>query len=313
MGWENLTDVSEFFLLGLSEQPEQQEVLFGLFLSVYLVTVVGNLLIILAIITDAHLHTPMYFFLANLSLADTCFVSTTVPKMLANIWTQNQVISYAGCLSQLYFFMLFVMLEAFLLAVMAYDRYVAICHPLHYIMVMSPELCVLLVSASWIMNALHSLLHTLLMNSLSFCEDHKIPHFFCDINPLLSLSCADPFINELLIFTTGGLAGLVCVLCLIIFYAYIFLTILKIPSAQGKRKAFSTCSSHLSVVSLFFGTSFCVYFSPPSTRSAQMDTVASVMYTVVTPMLNPFIYSLRNRDIKSSLTKLIWVRKIHLY
>ncbi|XP_058415291.1 olfactory receptor 1G1 [Diceros bicornis minor] len=313
MGWENLTDISEFFLLGLSEQPEQQEVLFGLFLSVYLVTVVGNLLIILAIIADAHLHTPMYFFLANLSLADTCFVSTTVPKMLANIWTQNQVISYAGCLSQLYFFMLFVMLEAFLLAVMAYDRYVAICHPLHYIMVMSPELCVLLVSTSWIMNALHSLLHTLLMNSLSFCEDHKIPHFFCDINPLLSLSCADPFINELVIFTTGGLAGLVCVLCLIIFYAYIFLTILKIPSAQGKRKAFSTCSSHLSVVSLFFGTSFCVYFSPPSTRSAQMDTVASVMYTVVTPMLNPFIYSLRNRDIKSSLTKLIWVKKIHLY
>nr|XP_019574933.1 PREDICTED: olfactory receptor 1G1 [Rhinolophus sinicus] len=311
MGWENLSSSSEFFLLGLSEQPEQQEVLFGLFLSMYLITVAGNLLIILAIVTDAQLHTPMYFFLANLSLADACFVSTTVPKMLANIWIQNQAISYAGCLSQLYFFMLFVMLEAFLLAVMAYDRYVAICHPLHYIMVMSPGLCVLLVSASWTVNALHSLLHTLLMNRLSFCADHEIPHFFCDINPLLSLSCTDPFINELVIFTIGGLAGLVCVLCLIISYAYIFSTILKIPSAQGKRKAFSTCSSHLSVVSLFFGTSFCVYFSPPSTRSAQKGTVASVMYTVVTPMLNPFIYSLRNRDIKSSLRKLIWVRKIH--
>ncbi|XP_059004954.1 olfactory receptor 1G1 [Mustela lutreola] len=311
MGWENLTSISEFYLLGLSEQPEQQEVLFGLFLSMYLVTVAGNLLIILAIIADAHLHTPMYFFLANLSLADACFMSTTVPKMLANIWIQNHVISYAGCLSQLYFFMLFVMLEAFLLAVMAYDRYVAICHPLHYIMVMSPGLCVLLVSASWIMNALHSLLHTLLMNSLSFCADHKIPHFFCDINPLLSLSCTDPFINELVIFTIGGLAGLVCVLCLIISYTHIFSTILKIPSTQGKQKAFSTCSSHLSVVSLFFGTSFCVYFSPPSTRSAQKGTVASVMYTVVTPVLNPFIYSLRNRDIKSSLRKLIWVKKIH--
>nr|XP_023509520.1 olfactory receptor 1G1-like [Equus caballus] len=313
MGWENLTSVSEFFLLGLSEQPEQQEVLFGLFLSMYLVTVMGNFLIILAIITDAQLHTPMYFFLANLSLADSCFVSTTVPKMLANIWTQNQVISYAGCLSQLYFFMLFVMLEACLLVVMAYDRYVAICHPLHYIMVMRPELCVLLVSASWIMNALHSLLHTLLMNNLSFCANHEIPHFFCDINPFLSLSCTDPFINELVIFTIGGLVGLVCVLCLTISYAYIFSTILKIPSVQGKRKAFSTCSSHLSVVSLFFGTSFCVYFSPPSTRSAETDTVASVMYTVVTPMLNPFIYSLRNRDIKSSLRKLIRVRKIHFH
>ncbi|KAL2765580.1 olfactory receptor 1G1 [Daubentonia madagascariensis] len=310
MGWKNLTSISEFFLLGFSEHLEQQKVLFGLFLSLYLVTVVGNLLIILAVITDAQLHTPMYFFLANLSLADACFVSTTVPKMLANIWIQNQVISYSGCLLQLYFFMLFVMLEAFLLAVMAYDRYMAICHPLHYIMVMSPGLCVFLVSASWIVNALHSLLHTLLMNSLSFCADHEIPHFFCDINPLLSLSCTDPFINELVIFLMGGLAGLACVLCLIISYTYIFATILKIPSAQGKQKAFSTCSSHLSVVSLFFGTSFCVYFSPPSTRSAQKGPVASVMYTVVTPMLNPFIYSLRNGDMKSSLRKLIWVRKI---
>ncbi|XP_077019211.1 olfactory receptor 1G1 [Tamandua tetradactyla] len=304
MGWENISSASEFFLLGFSEQPDQQEVLFGLFLTMYLVTVVGNLLIILAIISDAQLHTPMYFFLANLSLTDACFVSTTVPKMLANIWIQNQVISYAGCLSQLYFFMWFVMLEAFLLAVMAYDRYVAICHPLHYVMVMSPGLCVLLVSISWVTNALHSLLHTLLMNSLSFCADHEIPHFFCDINPLLSLSCSDPFINELMIFIVGGLAGLVCVLSLIISYTRILSTILKIPSAQGKRKAFSTCSSHLSVVFLFFGTSFCIYFSPPSIRSAQKGPVASVMYTVVAPMLNPFIYSLRNRDIKSSLKKL---------
>ncbi|XP_062965888.1 olfactory receptor 1G1 [Cynocephalus volans] len=311
MGWENLTRDSIFYLLGFSEQPEQQEVLCGLFLSMYLVTMVGNFLIILAIITDAQLHTPMYFFLANLSLTDACFVSTTVPKMLAIIWIQSQAISYSGCLSQLYFFILFVMLEAFLLAVMAYDRFVAICHPLHYIMVMSPGLCVFLVSASWVMNALHSLLHTLLMNSLSFCADHKVPHFFCDVNPLLSISCSDPFVNEVVIYTVGGFSGLVCVLCLIISYAYIFSTILKMPSAQGKRKAFSTCSSHLSVVSLFFGTSFCVYFSPPSTHSAWKGTVASVMYTVVTPMLNPFIYSLRNQDIKSSLRKLIWVRKIN--
>ncbi|XP_069398656.1 olfactory receptor 1G1-like [Ovis canadensis] len=311
MGWENLTSVSEFFLLGLSQQPEQQWPLFGLFLSMYLVTVMGNLLIILAIAADAHLHTPMFFFLANLSLTDTCFVSTTVPKMLANIWAQSQVISYTGCLSQLYFFLIFGMLEASLLAVMAYDRYKAICYPLHYIMVMSPGLCVFLVSASWVTNALHSLLHTLLMSSLSFCADQEIAHFFCDINPLLSLSCTDPFINELVIFTVGGLTGLVCVLCLVISYAYIFSTILKIPSAQGKRKAFSTCSSHLSVVCLYFGSSFCVYFSPLSNHSAQKGAVASVMYTVVTPMLNPFIYSLRNRDIKSSLKKLMWARRTH--
>ncbi|XP_035890396.1 olfactory receptor 1G1-like [Phyllostomus discolor] len=309
MGWQNLSSISEFFLLGLSEQPEQQEVLFGLFLSMYMVTVAGNLLIILAIITDAQLHTPMYFFLVNLSLTDTGLVSTTVPKMLANIWIQNQVISYAGCLSQLYFFILFGILEALLLAVMAYDRYVAICHPLHYTMVMSSGLCVLLVSASWIMSAFCSLLHTLLMNSLSFCAEHKIPHFFCDINPLLRLSCTDPFINELVIFSIGGVTGLVCVLSLIISYTYVFFTIWKIPSTQGKQKALSTCSSHLSVVSLFFGTTSCVYFSPPSTHSAPKGAVVSVMYGAVTPMLNPFIYSLRNRDIKSSLRKLIWIRK----
>ncbi|XP_045691951.1 olfactory receptor 1G1 [Phyllostomus hastatus] len=309
MGWENLTSICEFFLLGLSEQPEQQEVLFGLFLSMYMVTVAGNLLIILAIITDTQLHTPMYFFLANLSLTDTVLVSSVVPKMLANIWIQNQVISYAGCLSQLYFFILFGLLEALLLAVMAYDHYVAICHPLHYTMVMSHGLCVLLVSVSWIMGAPLSLLHTLLMNSLSFCAEHKIPYFFCDINPLLRLSCTDPFINELVIFSIRGLRVMVCVLTLIISYAYVFSTIWKIPSTQGKQKALSTCSSHLSVVSLYFGTSSSVYFNAPSTHSSLNGAVASVMYVAVTPMLNPFIYSLRNRDIKSSLRKLIWVRK----
>lgn len=267
MEWENLTSVSDFFLLGLSQQPEQQGVLFGLFLPMYLVTVAGNLLIILAIFTDAQLHTPMYFFLANLSLADTCFVSTTVPKMLANIWFQNQVISYVGCLSQLYFFMLFVMLEAFILAVMAYDRYVAICYPLHYLMVMSPGLCILLVSASWIVNALHSLLHTLLMNNLSFCAAHEIPHFFCDINPLLSLSCTDPFVNELVIFTVGGLAGLVCVLCLVISYAYIFSTILKMPSLRGSGKPFPPAAP-TSLWSLYsLGVPFVFISVPP--QSAQ--------------------------------------------
>ncbi|KAM8811990.1 LOW QUALITY PROTEIN: olfactory receptor 1G1-like [Rhynchonycteris naso] len=309
MGWENLTTVSEYFLLGFSEKPEQQEVLLRLFLSMYLITVTGSLLIILAVITDTQLCTPLYFFLANFSLTDACFVSATVPKVLVNTGIQKQVISYAGCLSQLYFFLLFGIPEEFVFTVMAYDR-VAICHPLHYIMIMSPGLCALLVSASWITNALQSLLHTLVVNSPLFCTNHEISHFFCDVNPLLSLSCTDLFINELVIFTMGGLTGLVCMLSLTISYLHIFSTILKITSAQGKWKAFSTCSSHLSVVSLFFGTSFGVYFSPPSTRSAQKDRAASVMYTMVTPMLNPFICSLRNRDVKSYLRKLIWVRKI---
>ncbi|XP_072491999.1 olfactory receptor 1G1-like [Notamacropus eugenii] len=304
MGWKNQTTVSEFLLLGLFEGSEKQQLLFWLFLFMYLVTVIGNLLIIVAVTCNTHLHTPMYFFLANLSFADINFISTTVPKMLVNIQTQNNFISYSDCLTQLYFFIMFGTVDEFLLATMAYDRYVAICHPLHYATVMSPQLCFQLVSVTWVINVLHSLLHTLLTNELIFCAKNEIPHFFCDLNPLLKLSCSDIFINELMILTIGVLAGLTPFLCVIISYVHIVLAILRIPSAKGKQKAFSTCSSHLSVVSLFYGTVFGVYFSPSSNHSAHSDIIASVMYAVVTPMLNPFIYTLRNRDMKAALSRL---------
>ncbi|XP_036605136.1 olfactory receptor 1G1-like [Trichosurus vulpecula] len=304
MGWKNQTTISEFLLLGLFEGSKNQQLFFWLFLFMYLVTVIGNLLIIVAVASNTHLHTPMYFFLANLSFADINFISTTVPKMLVNIHTQNNSISYSDCLTQLYFFIMFGTVDEFLLATMAYDRYMAICHPLHYATVMSPQLCFLLISITWVINVLHSLLHTLLMNQLVFCAKNEIPHFFCDLNPLLKLSCSDVFINELMILTIGVLAGLTPFFCIIISYVYILFAILRIPSAEGKQKAFSTCSSHLSVVSLFFGTVFGVYFSPSSNHSAHSDIIASVMYTVVTPMLNPFIYTLRNRDMKEALRRL---------
>ncbi|KAK1342605.1 hypothetical protein QTO34_015371 [Cnephaeus nilssonii] len=223
----NDTPISEFILLGFSEEPALQPLIFGLFLSMYLVTVLGNLLIILAFTTDSHLHTPMYFFLSNLSLIDICFTSTTVPKMLWNIQTQSKAITYAGCITQMYFFLLFAMLDDILLTVMAYDRFVAICHPLHYMVIMNPRLC------------------------------------------------------GLLVLIVSSICG--------------------IPSAQGKYKAFSTCASHLSVVSLFYGTVLGVYLSSAATQSSHSSAAASVMYAVVTPMLNPFIYSLRNKDIKRAL------------
>ncbi|XP_072488904.1 olfactory receptor 1G1-like [Notamacropus eugenii] len=304
MSWKNQTTVSEFLLLGLFEGSENQQLLFWLFLFMYLVTVIGNLLIIMAVTCNTHLHTPMYFFLANLSFADINFISITVPKMLMNIQTQNNSISYSDCLTQLYFLIMFGTVEEFLLATMAYDRYVAICYPLHYKIVMSPQLCFLLISTTWFITVLYSLLHTLLMNELVFCAKNEIPHFFCDLNPLLKLSCSDIFINKLMIFTIGGLVGLTPFLCVIISYLYIVLAILRIPSAEGKQKAFSTCSSHFSVVSLFFGTLFGVYLSPSSNHSAHSDIIASVMYAVVTPMLNPFIYTLRNKDMKAALRRL---------
>ncbi|XP_074076726.1 olfactory receptor 1G1-like [Macrotis lagotis] len=304
MGWKNKTSISEFLLLGLFERSEHQQLFFWIFLFMYLVTVIGNLLIIVAVASNTHLHTPMYFFLGNLSFADASFISTIVPKMLVNIQKQNNSISYSDCLTQLYFFIMFGALDEFLLAIMAYDRYVAICHPLHYTIMMSPQLCFLLILISWVVNALHSLLHTLLMNELVFCAKNTIPHFFCDLNPLLKLSCSDIFINELVILIIGGVASLIPFVCIIISYVYIALAILRMTSAKGKQKAFSTCSSHLSVVILFFGTVFGVYFSPSSNHSVHSDIIASVMYTVVTPMLNPFIYTLRNRDMKVALKRL---------
>ena len=305
----NRTSLSDFLLLGFSQHPEQQPLLFGLFLAVYLVTVLGNLLIILAISSDPRLHTPMCFFLANLSFTDTCFSCTIVPKVLLNIHTQHYTISHTGCLVQMFFFMELALLDDFLLAVMAYDRYVAICLPLHYTTIMGPQRCLLLVATSWLSSHLLAFSLCLLMSQFSFCASHAIPHFFCDLLPLLKLACSDTHIFQLMMFAEAALSGMVPLTCVLVSYAHIIHTILRIPSAGGKHKVFSTCGSHLTVVTLFYGTVFLVYFQPSSSYSADTGVVASVVYTMVTPMLNPFIYSLRNSDMKGALWRLLgWGR-----
>ncbi|XP_072803100.1 olfactory receptor 7A17-like [Vicugna pacos] len=273
----------------------------------YLITVFGNLLIILAISSDSHLHTPMYFFLSNLSFVDICFTSTTIPKMLWNIQTQSKVITYEGCITQIYFFLLFAALENFLLAVMAYDRFVAICRPLHYTVLMNPRLCGLLVLVSWMMSVLNSLLQSLMVLWLSFCMELEIPHFFCEINQVVWLSCSDTFLNDMVMNLAAGMLGGASLSGILYSYSKIVSSIQGISSARGKYKAFSTCASHLSVVSLFYCTVLGVYLSSAGTHSSQSSATASVMYTVVTPTLNPFIYSLRNKDIKRALKRIIRV------
>ncbi|XP_045660149.1 olfactory receptor-like protein OLF4 [Ursus americanus] len=303
----NDTQISEFHLLGLSEDPELQPLIFGVFLSMYLITVVGNLLIILAVSSDSHLHTPMYFFLANLSFVDICFTSTTVPKILWNTQTQSKVITYDGCITQIFFFLLFAGLDDFLLAVMAYDLFVAICHPLHYMVIMNPTYCVLLVLVSWVMSTLNSLLQSLMVLQLSFCREVQISHFFCEINQVVQLACSDAFLNDILMQFAAVLLAAFPLAGIIYSYSKIVSSILGISSAQGKEKAFSTCASHLSVVSLFYCTALGVYLSSAAPQSSHTSAVGLLMYTVVSPMLNPFIYSLRNRDIKEALKKIFWV------
>ncbi|XP_049731269.1 olfactory receptor 7G3-like [Elephas maximus indicus] len=301
----NHTGVSGFLLLGLSEDPEVQPILFGLFLSVYLFTVLGNLLIIPAVISDSHLHTPMYFFLSNLSFVDISFTSTTVPKILVNIQTENRAISYTGCLTQVYFFMVFICMDNLLLTVMAYDRFVAICHPLYYTVIMSPRLCGLLILLSFFISIVNALVQSLMVLHLSFCTDLEIPHFFCELAQILKLACSDTLINNILLCLATSLLGVVPLSGIIFSYIRIVSSILRIPSTGGRYKAFSTCGSHLSVVSLFYGTSVRVYLSSAATLSSRRRAVASVMYTMITPMMNPLIYSLRNRDMKGALRKLI--------
>uniref|UniRef100_A0A8D2E457 Olfactory receptor n=1 Tax=Sciurus vulgaris TaxID=55149 RepID=A0A8D2E457_SCIVU len=299
----NKTRVSEFLLLGFSEDPELQPLIFGLFLSMYLVTVLGNLLIILASISDSHLHMPMYFFLSNLSFVDICFTSTSIPKMLLNIQTQSKAITYTGCITQMCFFMVFIELDNFLLTVMAYDRYVAICHPLHYTAIMNSQLCGSLVLVSWILSLLHALLESLMVLRLSFCTNLEIPHFFCELNQVVQLSCSDTFLNDVVMYIVSVLLGGGPIAGILYSYSKIVSSIRKISSIQGKYKAFSTCASHLSVVSLFYCTGVGVYLSSGVTHSSHSSAIASVLYTVVTPMLKPFIYSLRNKDVKRALRR----------
>nr|XP_014333882.1 PREDICTED: olfactory receptor 7A5-like [Bos mutus] len=290
----NSTQISEFILLGLSEEQELQPLIFGLFLCMYLITVFGNLLIILAISSDYHLHTPMYFFLSNLSFVDLCFISTTIPKMLWNIQNKSKGITYEGCITQMYFYILFAGLDDILLSVMAYDRYVAICHPLYYMVIMSLRLCGLLVLISWVQIALYSLVHSLMVLQLSFCPVVQIPHFFCELSQVVQLASSDNFLNNIVMYFSAVLMGGGPFAGILYSYSKIVSCICKLTSTQGKYKAFSTCVSHLSVVFLFYFTALGVFLSSAGTHTSHSSTVASVMYTVVTPMLNPFIYSLRN-------------------
>ncbi|XP_015353228.2 olfactory receptor 50-like [Marmota marmota marmota] len=302
---DNQSSVSEFLLLGLPIQPEQQGMYYALFLGMYLTTVLGNLLIILLIRLDSRLHTPMYFFLSHLALTDISFSSVTAPKMLMNMLTQTQSISYAGCISQAYFFLSFVDLDSFLLTSMAYDRYVAICHPLHYTRMMRQSLCFLLVVVSWVLSFAIALVHTLLLARLSFLRGNTLPHFFCDLSALLKLSSSDTTINQLVILTVGVVVITLPLLCILVSYGRIGATVLRRPSIKGICKALSTCGSHLSVVSLYYGAIIGLYFVPSSNSTNDKDVIVSVLYTLVTPMLNPFIYSLRNRDMKGALRNIL--------
>uniref|UniRef100_G3TCE8 Olfactory receptor n=1 Tax=Loxodonta africana TaxID=9785 RepID=G3TCE8_LOXAF len=302
---DNQSSVSEFLLLGLPIQPEQQGTFFALFLGIYLTTVLGNLLIILLIRLDSHLHTPMYFFLSHLAFTDVSFSSVIAPKMLMNMQTQSQSISYMGCISQVYFFLFFGGIDSFLLTSMAYDRYVAICHPLHYTTIMSRSLCFLLVIMSWVLSFASALLHTLLLACLSFCGDNTIPHFFCDLSALLKLSSSDTSTNKLAILTGGVMVITLPFICILVSYGCIGSTILRVPSTKGICKALSTCGSHLSVVSLYYGAIIGLYFFPSFRNSNDKDVIVAILYTVVTPMLNPFIYSLRNRDMKGALGNIL--------
>ncbi|ELV12857.1 olfactory receptor 1A1 [Tupaia chinensis] len=297
----NQSYTSEFILLGVNDQKEQED-FFILFLFIYPITLIGNLLIILAVYSDSHLHNPMYFFLANLSLVDIFFSSVTLPKMLTGHLWGSKAISFGGCMTQMYFMLAMANTDSYILAVMAYDRAVAISRPLHYMTIMSLRSCVLLVVGSWVAGIANSLPHTLLTASLSFCGNKEVVNFYCDIASLLKLSCSDIRFNVKIMYLGAGIFS-VPLLCIIISYVRVFSTVLQVPSTKGVLKAFSTCGSHLTVVSLYYGTVMGMYLHPLTSYSLK-DAVITVMYIAVTPMLNPFIYSLRNRDMKAALWKL---------
>ncbi|XP_029441706.1 olfactory receptor 1468-like [Rhinatrema bivittatum] len=303
MANRNETSVTSFILLGLVPVREQRIVLFVTFLIMYLITLLGNGAIISVIRIDARLHTPMYFFLSILSSVDICFISVTVPNLLRNLLSENKSISFAGCLTQVYFLIFIVGAECFLLAAMAYDRYVAICYPLRYTLVMNSRLCHWLVTGSFVGGGLKALLHTLMLLRLSFCGFNIINHFFCDLTGLYKLSCTDTSLNELMIFIEGPFSLMLPFVIIVLSYCRIITAILKMSSAEGRHKAFSTCSSHLTVVTLLYGSIIVMYVRPSSAYSPEKDRVVAVVYTVLTPMLNPFIYSLRNNEMKDALRR----------
>ncbi|KAM4632561.1 olfactory receptor 8U9-like [Discoglossus pictus] len=301
---ENWTSVNSFILLGLTEDPWLKVVLFMVFLLVYIVTFVGNISIIFIINTDANLQNPMYFFLGHLSFVDLCYSSGITPKMLVSFVSSSNAISYYGCAAQLFSFALFGTIECVLLSVMAYDRYVAVCNPLMYRAVMTKSLCYRLVSLSYGLSFLNSSLNTICTFALSsFCDATKIHHFYCDFLPLLKLSCSDSFVVKLVLFTSADFLTMSALTIIVTSYSYIISNILRIRSTDGRKKAFSTCASHFACVSLFYGTILFMYLRPSNNSVLEQNRVASVLYTVVIPMLNPLIYSLRNKEVKQAIQK----------
>ncbi|XP_005347539.1 olfactory receptor 8B3-like [Microtus ochrogaster] len=305
MNLVNVSLVTEFILVGLTDQPELQMPLFFLFLAMYLVTVLGNLCLIILTVRNSHLHTPMYFFLFNLSFIDVCYCSVFTPQMLMNIVLRKNIISYMECMTQVFFFSLFAVSEFYVLTSMAYDRYMAICNPLLYNIVMSPKLCLKLMLGSYCIAFSTAVAHTECMLRLTFCGANTINHYFCDIPPLLQLSCTSTYANELVILVAGSINIIVPTSTIFISYGFILYSIFHISSSEGRSKAFSTCSSHIIVVSLFFGSGAFVYFKPSSAGSVNEGKISSVLYTNVVPMMNPLIYSLRNKDIKVALMKCV--------
>ncbi|XP_008249556.3 olfactory receptor 5V1-like [Oryctolagus cuniculus] len=306
MDVHNLSTVAQFVLMGLSDLPKVRYPLFVVFAIIYQITLVGNGAILLAIGTEKKLHTPMYYFLANLSLIDMFCSSTTVPKMLQNLLTEERGISFIGCALQLYFLVALAGTEVFLLAVMAYDRYVAICFPLRYTLLMTKVLCVQLSSGTWAAGFLNSFIHTMSTFQLSFCKSNLVDQYYCDIPQIVALSCSSTYMAEMLALVIGGIFGISAFLTTLISYIYIISSILRIQSVEGKRKAFSTCASHLLVVCLFYGTAIFTYIRPSSGRhSPARDRLISMLYGIITPMLNPIIYSLRNTEVKGALTRVL--------
>ncbi|XP_045653530.1 olfactory receptor 8B3-like [Ursus americanus] len=299
----NVSLVTEFILLGLTDLSDLQLPLFCLFLIMYVVTVLGNLGLITLIGLNTHLHTPMYFFLFNLSFIDLCYSSVFTPKMLTHFTSKKNIISYRGCMTQLYFFCFFVISECYVLTSMTYDRYVAICNPLLYHVLMSPKVCSSLMLGSYLMAFSGAMAHTGCMLRLTFCDANTINHYFCDILPLLQLSCTSTYVNELVVFIVAGINVMVPSVTIFVSYGFILSSILRISSREGRSKAFSTCSSHIVAVSLFFGSVAFMYLKPSSAGSMDEGKISSVFYTNVVPAMNPFIYSLRNKDVKIALTK----------
>ncbi|XP_032755521.1 olfactory receptor 12-like [Rattus rattus] len=293
-----------FVLLGFRGGAETQALLFTVFLVLYVVTVLGNLTMIMVITLDARLHSPMYFFLKNLSFVDLCLSTVVVPNALASIFFSSKTISFAGCATQFFFFSLLAATEAVLLAVMAYDRFMAICSPLRYPVTMCPMTCVRLVLGTFCVACLNSIVQTSLTFQLPFCSSNRIDHFYCDVPPLLQLACASTALNELVMFGICGFIIVCAVFVVIISYVYITVTILRMRSGSGRHKLFSTCGSHMTAVSLFYGTGFAVYGQPGGVASMEQGKVVSIIYILIIPMLNPLIYSLRNKDVKDALRRL---------